>query len=77
MDEMGIEEARLKLGDIVDRARLAEEATMITRHGKPAAVVVPVGWWLARDGLVRDLMRDAQAARRGVDGLIQGTAERG
>ena len=42
MDEISIEEARRKLGDIIDRARLAGQSTVITRHGKPAAVLVPV-----------------------------------
>jgi prevent-host-death family protein len=44
MDEMSIERARLKLGEIVDRARIAGQFTMITRQGKPAAVVVSVEW---------------------------------
>jgi prevent-host-death family protein len=41
MEEISIEEARRTLGDIVDRARLAGQSTVITRHGKPAAMVVP------------------------------------
>jgi len=45
MDEMGIEEARARLGEIVDRARLKDEPTRITRHGKPAVVVVGVQWF--------------------------------
>jgi prevent-host-death family protein len=40
-----IEEARAKLGDAVDLARLAGEPTMITRHGRPAAVVVGAEWF--------------------------------
>lgn len=40
MEEMGIEQARPALGEIVDRARLAEDYTAITRQGKPAAVVI-------------------------------------
>lgn len=42
---MGIEEARRALGDIVDRARLLAESTVITRQGKPAAVVVSIDWY--------------------------------
>jgi len=45
MDEISIEEARPKLGDIVDRARLAGHAVTITRYGKPAAVVVSADWF--------------------------------
>jgi prevent-host-death family protein len=45
MDEASIEQARRKLGEIVDRARLADQFTTITRQGKPAAVVVSVEWF--------------------------------
>ena len=44
MDEMSIEAARPKLGEIVDRARFTGEPTQITRTGKPVAVVVSVDW---------------------------------
>lgn len=47
MEQVSIEQARLKLGEIVDRARLADQATLITRQGKPAAVVVNVEWYRA------------------------------
>ncbi|MGO8959396.1 MAG: type II toxin-antitoxin system Phd/YefM family antitoxin [Streptosporangiaceae bacterium] len=47
-----VEEARLGLGDVIDRARLAGEPTLITRYGKPAAVVVSEDWYrLAEDCL--------------------------
>lgn len=45
MDEVGIEQARLTLGDIVDKARLTSTPTRITRHGKPGAVVVNDDWY--------------------------------
>jgi len=45
MEETGIEQARKGLGEIVDRARIAGEHTLITRTGKPAAVIVPVEWY--------------------------------
>ena len=45
MDEVSIEQARKKLGEIVDRARLAGTPTRITRHGTPAAVVVSAEWY--------------------------------
>jgi prevent-host-death family protein len=44
MNEESIERARLKLGEVVDRARFADQFTVITRQGKPAAVVVSVEW---------------------------------
>ena len=45
MEQVSIEEARRTLGEIVDRARLADQATLITRQGKPAAVVINVEWY--------------------------------
>jgi prevent-host-death family protein len=45
MDQVSIEGARRTLGDVVDKARLMDEPTVITRQGKPAAVVVSVDWY--------------------------------
>ena len=45
MEQVSIEEARRTLGEIVDRARIADQATLITRQGKPAAVVVNLDWY--------------------------------
>jgi prevent-host-death family protein len=50
MKSASIEEARRTLGDLVDRARLVGEPTLITRHGRPAAVVVGADWYEARVG---------------------------
>jgi prevent-host-death family protein len=43
VETVQIEAARKMLGDLIDRARLTGEPAMITRYGKPAAVLVPVG----------------------------------
>lgn len=45
METVQIEAARRTLGELVDRARLAGEPTMILRNRTPAAVLVPVGWY--------------------------------
>lgn len=45
MRTASVEEARIGLGDVIDRARLAGEPTLITRYGKPAAVVVGEDWY--------------------------------
>ena len=47
MDTLSIEQARRQLGEVVDRARLMEQPTRITRQGKPAAVVVSPWWYAA------------------------------
>ena len=44
MDEISIEQARPKLGDLVRDAQQHGITTLITRNGKPAAVLVPVEW---------------------------------
>jgi prevent-host-death family protein len=66
MEAVSLEDARRTLGDLIDRARLAGEPTMVTRYGKPGAVVVSANWFQqaadclehAADGPGRD-----QAAR--------------
>jgi prevent-host-death family protein len=45
METVTLEEGRRTLGDLIDRARLAGEPTMITRYGKPGAVVVSADWY--------------------------------
>ena len=39
---LGVTEAREKLSDLVDRVEHQGDAFIISRHGKPAAAVVPV-----------------------------------
>jgi antitoxin (DNA-binding transcriptional repressor) of toxin-antitoxin stability system len=39
---IGIESARAELGDLVDNARMRGESTILTRHGKAAATIIPV-----------------------------------
>ena len=47
MDTVSIEEARRKLGEIVDRVRFTDEPTIITRQGKTAVFVVSSDWYRA------------------------------
>lgn len=47
MEAVQIEAARRSLGDLVDRARIAGEPTLIMRYRKPGAVLVPVAWYEA------------------------------
>ena len=63
MKQVSIEKARAKLGDIVDRARYTGEATVITRHGKPAATVAPI----LNDGTLRELAEFRALAGRSGD----------
>jgi prevent-host-death family protein len=49
MRTVSVEQARAGLGDLVDRARLAGEPTLITRYGRAAAVVVSQDWYRAAE----------------------------
>lgn len=42
MSELPISEAREHLGEIVAKAERAQERTVLTRHGKAVAAVVPI-----------------------------------
>lgn len=63
MDEMNIEQARAKLGDIVDRAHLANEPTTITRNGRPRAVVVGTEWHAWATGVIEGAAMRGQPDR--------------
>lgn len=52
MDEMSIEAARPKLGEIIDRVRFTGQPVRITRAGKPGAIVVNVDWYEAAIGFL-------------------------
>jgi prevent-host-death family protein len=54
MDSYGIEEARNQLGDLVDRVRLSGEHIVLTRYGKQAVILVPVGWHEKRQELCEE-----------------------
>jgi prevent-host-death family protein len=46
MQEITTQEARDKFGEVIEQVRLADERYVITRYGKPAAVIVPVDWYM-------------------------------
>lgn len=50
MKSASIENARKILGDLVDRARIADEPVLITRYNKPAAVLVGADWYARMTG---------------------------
>jgi len=60
--QYGLEQARSKLPLIASEA-VAGYSTVITRHGKPVAVVVPVAQW--RDQQARSLKQAGVLALRG------------
>lgn len=60
--QFGLEQARARLPLIASEAA-AGYSTVITRHGKPVAVVVPVAQW--RDEQARSLRQGGVLALRG------------
>lgn len=60
--QYGLEQARAQLPFIASEA-VAGTSTVITRHGKPVAVVVPVEQW--RDQQARSLRQGSVLALRG------------
>lgn len=58
MDQVGIEDARRQLGEIVDRARYLGTPTSITRQGKRAVVVVSADWYDAVEADIHLLRAD-------------------
>lgn len=39
---IGIEEARVNLGELLNRARYKRESFLIARHGEPLALLIPI-----------------------------------
>ncbi len=42
MAEIGVTEARAKLGELVNRAVYSDERIVLTRHGRAVAALVPI-----------------------------------
>ena len=45
MKSMPLSEARAHLGELVNQARHGDEPTVLTDHGKDAAVIIPMRLW--------------------------------
>lgn len=54
----GIQDARDKLRTYVDAARDEKQHTVIERHGKPLAVLVPVAWYISKGGDPREPLEE-------------------
>lgn len=50
----GVQEARQNLRQFIDAAANDQQHTVIERRGKPVAVLVPVGWYIAKGGDPRE-----------------------
>ena len=67
---VGMTQVRARLSEIVESVQYRREVYIISRHGKPAAAVVPVGVyesWKRRRKEFFDLIREMQAANEDAD----------
>ena len=44
LQQIGITEARNKIGELVDRVRYRGDPVVLVKSGKPAAALVPIEW---------------------------------
>lgn len=72
--ELGVTEARKEFSDLVERVQYRGDAYIISRHGKPAAAVVPVqvykNWIQQRKELfqlIREMQNEADFDREDAD----------
>lgn len=68
--ELGITKARETLSDMVERVQFQGDTFIISRHGKPAAAVVPIEVyenWKRQRREFFDAVRRLQAANEEVD----------
>ncbi len=70
MSELTVSEARARLADVVDEARVAREPVYLTRRGRRVAAVVDAAYldWLIE--LAEDFV-DAEAARAARDEMAE------
>ncbi len=68
--KLGITEARAKFADLVEQVQYQGSTYIISRHGKPAAAVVPIqvyeSWKRERKALF-DAIRQIQEANKDAD----------
>lgn len=57
----GMQDARDNLRRYVDAAREDGQHTVIERYGRPAAVLVPVSWYISKGGDPREPLSDVAA----------------
>jgi prevent-host-death family protein len=68
--KLGVTKAREKLAEIVDQVQYQGDAFIISRHGKPAAAVVPVEVyenWKQQRRMFFDAIRKLQDANKEVN----------
>lgn len=67
---MSLAEAKAHISELVDQAEHRGKRTLILRHGKPAAAIVPVDVATPKPAAVRPRMTEDEA-RRSIEGFIR------
>jgi prevent-host-death family protein len=70
MRTMSLAQAKAHISELVDQAEHHGKRTLILRHGKPAAAIVPVDVATPKPPSVRDAMTEDDA-RRSVEAFIR------
>ncbi|MDD5467985.1 MAG: type II toxin-antitoxin system Phd/YefM family antitoxin [Anaerolineales bacterium] len=68
--KLGVAEAREKFSDVVEQVQYQGDAYLISRHGKPAAAVVPIEvyeTWKRQREMFFDAVRQMQEVNQNVD----------
>lgn len=76
MKTLSLSEAKMKLSELVDKVQHADEEVVITRNGRPAAVLIsPDELESMRETIEikadRDLMKEIQAGLKALQGKIR------
>lgn len=74
---MGLREARAQFGDLVNQAQYARKSTIVTRHGRPAAMIVPVPQYIALRDITVDYIDRADQREQAIANWIEAAASEG
>lgn len=75
--EIGLREGRAKFGDLVNRAEYARQSTIITRHGRPAAMITPVPQHIALRDITTAATDQGDWRDQAIDDWLEAAAAEG
>lgn len=76
-NEIGLREGRAKFGDLVNEAQYRGKTTIITRHGRPAAMITPVPQHIALRHITVDFIDRADQRDQAIDDWLEAAASEG
>lgn len=75
--EIGLREARAQLGDLVAKAQYNRKVTIITRNGRPAAMITPVPQHIALRDITVDFIDRSDQRDQAIDNWLEAAAAEG